>query len=356
MFNSVLTLLQGLIVAATSFFRLTVQIVWISGNWILFVTPPLWSRDGMASQILVSVVIPTFGRPGLLRRAVDSVLAQTLKSFELIIVVDGGDEASSRSIKALDDPRLSITGTSSKAGPGGARNFGAARCKGRWVAFLDDDDEWHPEKLEQQLAAADAALDHKPAIVMTQSIVVMPQGRFIWPTVPYDDHQSIDEWLFDRQSLFGGGESFLQTSSLMLPRVLFDDLQFASQPLHEDWELVLRAVKHHGCQLVTVVCPLVIHHVRHGVPSLSQANGWRDSLAWGENVGPLLTPRAVAGFCLVTVARTAAAQRDFSAVKPLLLAAFRLGRPTVRQLIAFILLWLLPDRIRRKIRALVQAV
>jgi glycosyltransferase involved in cell wall biosynthesis len=309
----------------------------------------------MSSELLTSVVIPTFGRPDLLRRAVDSVLAQTSKSFELIIVVDGGDKASASSVKAIHDARISIVGTSTKIGPGGARNMGAMLSKGQWIAFLDDDDEWHPEKLEQQLAFADSADDRDKVIIMTQSVVSTPQGEFVWPTTLYDNQLPVGEWLFDRRSLLGGGESFLQTSSLMLPRSLFDILQFPKQPLHEDWEMVLRAVKYHGYRLLTVEEPLVTHYVRHAVPSLSQVNGWRESLAWGKNVGDLLTPRAFAGFCLVTVARTAAAQRDFSAIVPLLNAAYRLGQPTMRQLIAFTLLWILPDGIRRRLRAAVQA-
>lgn len=305
--------------------------------------------------MLTSVVIPTFGRPELLHRAVESVLAQSIDCLELIVVVDGGDAASSSSLNANTDPRLSVVGTSVKLGPGGARNMGAKLAKGQWVAFLDDDDEWHPEKLERQLAASASQDVGDNLIVMTQSNVVTPYGRFVWPTVPFTNELPIDEWLFDRRSVFGGGESFLQTSSLMFPRRLFDTLEFADQPLHEDWELVLRAVKQHGYRLLTVTEPLVVHYVQYALPSLSQTNGWRASLAWGQNVGDLLTARAFAGFCLVTVARTAAARQEFSAILPLLRSAFRRGSPTAKQIVAFGLLWILPDSVRRSLRALFQS-
>ena len=99
---------------------------------------------------IVSVVIPTYNRAGSLCRAIDSVLAQSFRDFELIVVDDGSTDATLRKLdsygKAITLIRLEHDGT-----PGRARNAGVAAARGQYLAFLDSDDLWLPEKLERQL-------------------------------------------------------------------------------------------------------------------------------------------------------------------------------------------------------------
>jgi glycosyltransferase involved in cell wall biosynthesis len=298
----------------------------------------------------VSVVIPTFNRPALLARAVDSVLAQTMADLELIVVVDGPDPATSAYLETVTDPRLKPIVAKEKLGAAGARNTGAATASAPWVAFLDDDDEWLPEKLAKQLAIAPAG----PAIVMTLSHVVTPEGSFVRPARPYDPVQPFDEWLFDRTTWTKGGLNFMQTSSLMMPRALFDRLQFRHIKVHEDWELAIRAIKQEGLGLVTVPEPLVIHYVGEARPSLSKEATWRGSLAWADAMRDVLTPRAYAGFVLTSVGQGAANNGAFGAVLPLLGAAFGRGRPTAKQLFRFGMTWMVPKTLRRRARAVAQ--
>jgi glycosyltransferase involved in cell wall biosynthesis len=99
----------------------------------------------------VSVVLPTFNRPNDLRQAVVSVLAQTYRDFEFIVVDDCSREPIAGVLADLEDPRLIILRHDANKGEGGARNTGIAKSRGEWIAFLDDDDTWLPEKLERQL-------------------------------------------------------------------------------------------------------------------------------------------------------------------------------------------------------------
>lgn len=305
---------------------------------------------------VVTVVIPTFGRAQLLRRAIASVLSQTWTNFEIIVVIDGDDPTTLAALSGMTDPRLRHIVQPMQRGPGIARNTGAIAGEGQWIAFLDDDDEWLPEKLERQLALVpdNGSVDPAKTLLVTLTRVMTPQGPFIRPTEAYSGDRPLDEWMFDRRSWLKGGQSFLQTSSFMLPRALFDQLQFADSRLHEDWELMLRAVKEHGCTLLTAPYPLVVHYVGEARPSLSRNSAWERSLQWADGVGSLLTPRAYSGFCLVVIAQSVAAERQWRAFMPLLRAAFRRGKPTLRQLFAFALLWILPDDLRRRIRARIQ--
>jgi len=97
----------------------------------------------------VSVVIPTYNRYTLLKRAINSLLAQTYPIDE-IIVVDDGSRDNTKDIKK-DFPEI-IYIYQENQGVSAARNVGIQRAKNEWIAFLDSDDEWHKEKLEKQVA------------------------------------------------------------------------------------------------------------------------------------------------------------------------------------------------------------
>lgn len=104
----------------------------------------------------VSVVIPTFNRGALLLEAVQSVIAQTWTDWELIVVDDGSTDCSLDTVEALRDSRLRLVRLRHSGSPARARNAGAAVARGEWIAFLDSDDRWRPEKLSGQLAALGA--------------------------------------------------------------------------------------------------------------------------------------------------------------------------------------------------------
>ena len=299
----------------------------------------------------VSVVVPTHGRRDVLwSRAIPSALGQTTRDLELVVVVDGADPETLERLGKVEDPRLRVVSLPQSVGAARARDAGVEAASGRWIAFLDDDDEWAPEKIERQLAAAPEG----PAILMTLSRVVTPVGVFVRPTDPYDGSRPFDEWLFDRDTWLRGGTSFLQTSSLMFPRAFFERLRFGDTAQHEEWELVIRGVKELGCEVVTVPEPLVVHYVAEARRSLSKTYTWRRSLDWIEGMGDLITPRARSGFCLNVVGQAAANARDVSAVPHLLGAAFRKGRPSARQLFAFALMWGIPGPVRWSLRRLLQ--
>ena len=103
---------------------------------------------------LVSVIVPTLHRPTLLMRALASVFHQTWQEIEVIVVVDGPDPDTIAILQTIDDPRLRVIVNPRSLTAAGARNAGMDKAKGEWIAFLDDDDEWSPEKLAKQMAYA----------------------------------------------------------------------------------------------------------------------------------------------------------------------------------------------------------
>lgn len=99
----------------------------------------------------VTVVIPVYNRVGLLRRAVRSVLGQTVDDLEVLVVDDASDEDVSKVLATVADLRLRVVRRVTNGGGAAARNTGVEEARGRYIAFLDSDDEWLPRKLERQL-------------------------------------------------------------------------------------------------------------------------------------------------------------------------------------------------------------
>jgi glycosyltransferase involved in cell wall biosynthesis len=120
-------------------------------------TPDGSTRSSVAGKPLVSVVVPTHNRPTQLRRAVDSVLRQTYRQLELIVVDDCGEIEAAAGLAGIHDERLSVIRRMENGGASAARNTGIEAARGEMIGFLDDDDEWLPTKLERQVPVLDGA-------------------------------------------------------------------------------------------------------------------------------------------------------------------------------------------------------
>ncbi|HZF01834.1 MAG TPA: glycosyltransferase [Methylomirabilota bacterium] len=103
------------------------------------------------SMPLVSVIIPVFNRAHCVANAVESVLAQTFRNFEIIAVDDGSTDGTAEVLEKFGDQIRLLR--QKNRGVSAARNAGIRAARGKWIAFLDSDDRWFPEKLDRQLAA-----------------------------------------------------------------------------------------------------------------------------------------------------------------------------------------------------------
>lgn len=119
----------------------------------------------MSDPVDVSVIIPVFNESAApLRRALASVLGQTVQRVEVIVVDDGSDDPVDLDSMGFDDPRLRVVRRRANGGAGAARNTGVARAAGTHVAFLDVGDEWFADKLESQLLYIAGAVAPTPAL------------------------------------------------------------------------------------------------------------------------------------------------------------------------------------------------
>ena len=102
-------------------------------------------------QPLVSIIIPVFNSAETIHRSLNSVLKQTYKNFEIIIIDDCSTDSTINIIQTYDDKRINILKHSENKGASYARNTGIKNSKGEYLAFLDSDDEWLPNKLAEQM-------------------------------------------------------------------------------------------------------------------------------------------------------------------------------------------------------------
>lgn len=306
------------------------------------------------SGILISVIIPTTRRPDLVQRALRSVLSQTHRHLEVIIVVDGPNPETIAVLAKVNDPRLKVIQNDLPRGAGVARNRGAASATGEWFAFLDDDDEWLPEKLERQLAVASGPEGW--SLVSCCCRVCTPEGTYIWPHKLYDSSIPVDEYLFDRRTLFRGQTNFA-TASIFVSRKMFEQTGFGTTRQNEDTMLLLRVTKQAGGKVVMLPDTLVVlHHEEEGLrESLGASYSWQEMLKWLDETGPLFTKRAYSGFCLIYLGSQAARHHEYRAFFILLMRSFVRGKPRLMHVVTFILFWIFPIGFRRRARAWVNS-
>lgn len=113
---------------------------------------PSISKNPEHALPLVSVVIPTFNAERFVERALTSVASQTLKSTETIVIDDASKDRTTAVVRTWQSRGVRLLAQAVNRGPAAARNIGIRAATGMYVAFLDADDEWMPEKLERQVA------------------------------------------------------------------------------------------------------------------------------------------------------------------------------------------------------------
>ena len=285
---------------------------------------------------LVSVVIPTRNRVTLLKRAVASAREQTYRNLEIIVVIDGPDDDTAQYLASLDDERIRVVALPQSVGGSDARNAGVSAGSGRWVAFLDDDDEWLEDKIARQVELVEREGDEW-SVIACKVIGRYPHEDYIWPRRTPGPFEPLCEYLFNRRSLFRG-EGQLQTSMLLVSRAMMLQLPFSSGlKKHQDTDWYVRAGSLPGCRILFVDDPLAIWYLGEARDSIVRSFDWERSWRWLLSVESLLTRRAFAGFIATQLIGEATAQGCASDAAPFLLRQmFRRGRPRPMDFLLFI--------------------
>jgi len=286
---------------------------------------------------LVSVVIPTINRPQLVIKAVNSALVQSLDEIEIIVIIDGPDDPTLKALQQINDPRLRIKTLPRNLGVSEVQNIGVNKARSKWIAFLDDDDEWFPQKLEIQIQTALRSSYHYP-IITCRVIARNEVNDFVWPRRFPRPNESLSEYLFCRKSPFFG-EGLVQSSTIFTMKELLQMVPFKNCPGYPEdieWLLGVITIKGVGVEFVPGNDPLAIWNIEEGRHRLSNRMDWCNSLSWIHTNSHLVTQRAYASLIMMWIGSLMARQRRFEAFFPLLKEAYRYGKPTMIDFLAYV--------------------
>jgi glycosyltransferase involved in cell wall biosynthesis len=257
----------------------------------------------------VSVVLPSYNRLTFLRAAVNSVLAQTFADWELLIGDDGSDEETRRYLDTLrDDKRIRVLLLAHSGNPGAVRNASARQSRGQWLAFLDSDDVWLPDKLERQLRVMDAHPDHHWSYGAIERLDAA--GNLIARPTPVRPRPQGD--ILEQVIRWRAG---IAMPTVMVRRELFVSAGGfdETQPMYEDFDLWLRLAMASPATAIDEPLAAVRFHADHY--GSQGERGFRDWIALFERWRPrMATPRLQRALdeqcvaCLVRIARSKVAE------------------------------------------------
>ena len=216
----------------------------------------------------VSVIIPSYNRCTLLPRALDSVLQQTRPALEIIVVDDGSSDATAVMLEARYPPsrfpHLTLL-RQANAGVSRARNLGIRHATGDWIALLDSDDEWLPEKLQRQL---DAITEQPDTVLCHSDEIWIRRGKRVNPK---HKHRKQGGHIFQHCLPL----CVISPSAALIKRSLLDEVGLfdESLPACEDYDLWLRICARYP--VLYLDQPLITKHGGHA-DQLSQRHWGMD--------------------------------------------------------------------------------
>jgi glycosyltransferase involved in cell wall biosynthesis len=200
---------------------------------------------------MISVIIPTYNRADRVQEAISSVLAQTFRDFELLVVDDGSSDHTSVLLEGYGD-RIRVIRQANQ-GVSAARNRGIQASTGQWIAFLDSDDSWFPGKLQAQISYAqqhpEFMIGQTEEIWIRNGVRVNPKQR----------HRKMAGMIFEHCLPL----CLISPSAVMLRKTVLDEVGLFDEtlPACEDYDLWLRITCRYPVHLIAD--PLIIKHGGH---------------------------------------------------------------------------------------------
>lgn len=206
---------------------------------------------------LISVVIPARNREQTVGYCLRSVLTQTYQNFEVIVVDDGSTDATENCVNKIGDPRVRLISHEIPSGAQKARNTGIKAAKGDWIAFLDSDDEWYPEKLEKQIAALESRNWNERIVVHGDMTVYYPESqvRSHWKLPLITGKDCYAALLHSPGPVF---QTLLASKKALFEIGLLDE----NVPSFQEWDTSIRLAK--LCEFVHLQEPLAVYWLHSG--------------------------------------------------------------------------------------------
>jgi glycosyltransferase involved in cell wall biosynthesis len=306
---------------------------------------------------LVSAIIPTYNRPVLVVRAVESVLAQTYENVEAVVAIDGVSKETRIALDRLCSPRVTVVETGISGGPVRARRAAVEASKGQILGLLDDDDEWMPQKIDQQMnfVHARGLLGSEFIVSCRIEMKSLDGGSVISPGNLYTSNVDLSEYLFDRRSPIAR-PGIIGSGTPLFPRSLVERVPFPEESsFHDDLAWILTCV---SCKKVPLYMIEDVGFVYYlAAATRNQTPDWRHSLAFARRYKALncMSGRAFAGLLSTTTAWRAKRRDGLGALAEIARIMRTEGEPRIAHWISLCGIALLPldtvDKWRRHRRS-----
>jgi glycosyltransferase involved in cell wall biosynthesis len=301
---------------------------------------------------LVSVIIPTYNRADLIGRAIASVIAQIHQNLEIIVVDDASTEDIDQAIAHIDDPRLQYIRHPTNLGGSAARNTGIKAAQGEFVAFLDSDDTWLPDKLQLQLAEISKVniSDNLVCYSQFQSSPKVFYAPSVFPTRGKQPQETVADYLWASQ-----GE--MLTSSLLMHRSLAQRTLFQPGLIkHQDLDFVIR-LEQQGAVFVFVPQVLTIWHNEVRGDRISRNRDYQLSLNWINTYREQISERALQGFILKEIVpKMLLNHEDKPQAIAMLIKGMKAGLIPLNRFLFLIIQQAIPRQYQQSLKALLQQV
>ena len=242
----------------------------------------------------ISVIIPTYNRANLVRRAIDSVIKQSYDNLEIIVVDDASVDNTQEVINGIGDSRIIYIRHGVNQGGAATRNTGIEAATGEYVAFLDSDDVWMQGKIEAQLAAIQNQSHPERIVSYTQFEIGDGERVDIKPSRGKNEKEAVADYLFLHE-----GE--IQTSTIMLSRAVVKETGFRPElKTHQDWDLSL-ILEAAGYQFIFVEKVLTVIGNEARNERISRRYDIQDALEWIREYEDYISSKAFKGFLIKSV-------------------------------------------------------
>jgi glycosyltransferase involved in cell wall biosynthesis len=283
----------------------------------------------------ISIIIPSYNRGEFISRAVHSVLCQTFNNVEILVVDDGSTDDTLQQLQQLQgkDPRLKIIQHENNLGAQAARNTGIRAAMAPYIAFLDSDDEWLPNKLERQISLIESS-NNNVGVVYAGFLWVHADGRPTKQQAPRFRgkiyRNALKEWIADTNT-------FMVRKDILYKAGLLDE----NIRSYQEWDLCIKLARYTEFDFVDE--PLAIYHI-HDKPAISKdllldALGYLDVITVHRD--EILTELGNNAFArhLLSASLRFANANDFKTAKNLTAEAIKLSHKNQKCLI--LMVWFL---------------